>query len=135
MKKKMPIGVKLLIAFVIAVFLGSTLAGANIVIQYQKQINEERNAIEEAAGNNNEKEENAVVTKPASTSPATIRDVSTIVDNAMPFIVSIRSEVVQTGRDIFGRRTEQVSVGAGSGIIIGQSRKELRHPSRALLTT
>ncbi len=125
MKKKMPIGVRLLIAFVIAVFLGSTLAGANIVIQYQKQINEERNAIEEAAGNNNEKEENAVVTKPVSTSPATIRDVSTIVDNAMPFIVSIRSEVVQTGRDIFGRRTEQVSVGAGSGIIIGQSRKEL----------
>ena len=125
MKKKMPIGVRLLIAFVIAVFLGSTLAGANIVIQYQKQINEERNAIEEAAGNNNQKEENAVVTKPVSTSPATIRDVSTIVDNAMPFIVSIRSEVVQTGRDIFGRRTEQVSVGAGSGIIIGQSRKEL----------
>ncbi len=124
MKKKMPIGGKLLIAFVIAVFLGITLAGANIVIQYQKQINEERNAVE-TAENKNEKAENAVVTKPVSTAPATIHDVSTVVDNAMPFIVSIRSEVIQTGRDIFGRRTEQVSVGAGSGIIIGQSSKEL----------
>lgn len=125
MKNKMPIGGRLLIAFVIAVFLGITLAGANIVIQYQKQIKEERNTIEEAAGSKNENAENVETVKPVSTSPATIHDVSTVVDNAMPFIVSIRSEVVQTGRDIFGRRTEQVSVGAGSGIIIGQSRKEL----------
>ncbi len=124
MKKKKSIGFKLLIAFLAAVILGGGLGGVNIAVQYWKQVQEERSAEAEFA-EKVENEEEIVPTKPASTTPATIRDVSTIVDNAMPFIVSIRSEIVQTGKDIFGRRTEQVSVGAGSGIIIGQSSKEL----------
>lgn len=123
MKKKKSIGLKVLIACIIALVLGGGLGAVNIAIEYWNEVREEQNI---ASVDGTEKtEENAIPTKPVLTTPATIHDVSTVVDNAMPFIVSIRSEVVQTSQDIFGRRSEQIGVGAGSGIIIGQSRKEL----------
>ena len=123
MKKKKSIGLKVLIACIIALVLGGGLGAVNIAIEYWNEVREEQNiaSVEGTEGT----EENTIPTKPASATPATIQDVSTVVDNAMPFIVSIRSEVVQTSQDIFGRRSEQIGVGAGSGIIIGQSSKEL----------
>ena len=123
MKKKKSIGLKVLIACIIALVLGGGLGAVNIAIEYWNEVREEQNiaSVEGTEGT----EENTIPTKPVSAMPATIQDVSTVVDNAMPFIVSIRSEVVQTSQDIFGRRSEQIGVGAGSGIIIGQSSKEL----------
>lgn len=123
MKKKKSVGFKILIAFVIAIVLGGGLGAVNIAVEYWDEAKEERSI---ASAEGTEKtEENAIPTKPLLTEPATIHDVSTVVDNAMPFIVSIRSEIVQKAQDFFGRHSEQVEVGAGSGIIIGQSNKEL----------
>lgn len=124
MKKKMPVVVRLLIVFAAAVVLGGGLGTVNVAIRYRKSMQKE-NKSEIIAENNNDDAEQELVAEPIVLTPATAGDISTIVECAMPFIVSIRSEVVNIGHDIFGRRTEQVSVGAGSGIIIGQSSKEL----------
>lgn len=125
-KKKMPIGIRLLIMVLIAVVLGGGLGAVNIGIQYKKTVKEEsKDNVPE--NSDTDKEENSAEEdlEPVHAKPATIRDVSTVVENAMPFIVSIRSEVVETSYDIFGRSSERVAVGAGSGIIIGQNNKEL----------
>ena len=126
MKKKMPIGIRLLIMVLIAVVLGGGLGAVNIGIQYKKTVKEEsKDNVPE--NSDTDKEENSAEEdlEPVQAKPATIRDISTVVENAMPFIVSIRSEVVETSYDIFGRSSERVAVGAGSGIIIGQNNKEL----------
>ena len=125
-KKKMPIGIRLLIMVLIAVVLGGGLGAVNIGIQYKKTVKEEsKDNVPE--NSDTDKEENSAEEdlEPVQAKPATIRDVSTVVENAMPFIVSIRSEMVETSYDIFGRSSERVAVGAGSGIIIGQNNKEL----------
>jgi len=122
----MPIGVKLLIMVLVAVVLGGGLGAVNIGIQYKKSVKEEADdKASETADNENENKDMKENPEPVQVQPATIRDVSTVVENAMPFIVSIRSEVVQTTQDIFGRRNERIAVGAGSGIIIGQNNREL----------
>lgn len=126
MKKKMPIGIRLLIMVLVAVALGAGLGAVNIGIQYKKTVKEEPK--DKTPDNVDTDEEDKLAEEelePVQARPATIRDVSTVVENAMPFIVSIRSEVVQTTQDIFGRRNERVAVGAGSGIIIGQNNREL----------
>lgn len=126
MKKKMPIGIRLLIMVLVAVVLGAGLGAVNIGIQYKKTVKEEPK--DKKPDNVDTDEEDKLAEEelePVQARPATIRDVSTVVENAMPFIVSIRSEVVQTTQDIFGRRNERVAVGAGSGIIIGQNNREL----------
>lgn len=126
MKKKMPIGIRLLIMVLVAVVLGAGLGAVNIGIQYKKTVKEEPK--DKTPDNVDTDEEDKLAEEelePVQARPATIRDVSTVVENAMPFIVSIRSEVVQTTQDIFGRRNERVAVGAGSGIIIGQNNREL----------
>jgi len=122
----MPIGIRILIIVLVAVVLGGGLGAVNIGIECKKAVKEEpKDKLSESDDpdkNENSKEE---FLEPIQAKPATIRDVSTVVEKAMPFIVSIRSEVVQTTQDIFGRRNERVAVGAGSGIIIGQNNREL----------
>lgn len=122
----MPIGIRILIIVLVAVVLGGGLGAVNIGIEYKKSVKEEpKDKLSESDDpdkNENNKEE---FLEPVQAKPATIRDVSTVVENAMPFIVSIRSEVVQTTQDIYGRRNERIAVGAGSGIIIGQNNREL----------
>jgi len=126
MKKKMPIGIRLLIMVLIAVVLGGGLGAVNIGIQYKKTVKEEpKDKVQESVDTDKEDSSADEELEQAQAKPATIRDISTVVENAMPFIVSIRSEVVQTSHDIFGRRSERVAVGAGSGIIIGQNNREL----------
>ncbi len=121
MKKKMPIGIRLLIMVLVAVVLGAGLGAVNIGIQYKKTVKEEpKDKVSEKVDTDEEDKRAEENLEPVQAKPATIHDVSTVVENAMPFIVSIRSEVVQTTQDIFGRRNERVVVGAGSGIIIGQ---------------
>ena len=52
-------------------------------------------------------------------------DISTIVENAMPSIVSITNMSVQKVQSFFGSYQEVPSESAGSGIIIGQNDSEL----------
>lgn len=60
-----------------------------------------------------------------STSGADRTDVSSVVENTMPAIVSIESTQVVKQQDIFGRVYNQQETGSGSGIIIGQNDKEV----------
>ena len=126
MKKKMPFILKFLIVLLVAVVVGGGLGTVNIAIKHYKSKAEENiwqapsvTRAPEVSESNQEQEE------PVTTKPVTAGDVSTIVENAMPFIVSIRSEIMQISHDIFGRAIEHIEVGAGSGIIIGQNKKEL----------
>lgn len=54
----------------------------------------------------------------------TVTDVSDIVENVMPSIVSI-TNMGQIEADFFGRRYQQDTSSAGSGIIIGQTEEEI----------
>lgn len=126
MKKKMPIGIRLLILVLVAVVLGAGLGTVYVGIQYKKSIKEElKDKIADTDDTDGEENRIEAEKETVLVKPATIRDVSNVVENAMPFIVSIRSEVVQTSQDIFGRRSERVAVGAGSGIIMGQNNRDL----------
>lgn len=59
------------------------------------------------------------------TGMVTTSDVSDIVTNVMPAIVSIDSTAVYTQMDFFGRKYEKQTQGSGSGIIIGQNNGEI----------
>lgn len=52
-------------------------------------------------------------------------DVSDVVSNTMPSIVSIKSSVTQTYQDWFGQTYDKDSEGSGSGIIVGKNNTEL----------
>jgi len=124
MKKKMPFGIKLIIGFLIAVVLGGGLGSAHVAVKHWNRMSEEKDKTPLIA-EKTEEPEKATVNTPSEILPATAGDVSTVVENAMPFIVSVRSEIIQVTHDIFGRRSEISGIGAGSGIIIGQNKKEL----------
>lgn len=127
MKKKMPFGMKLIILFLIAAVLGGGLGAAYIAVKHQKKAAQEQSENVPMVSEKTEgtKTEEPVQDGKEAGQPATVSDVSTVVENAMPFIVSIRSEVVQMVPDVFGRMTEYRGEGAGSGIIIGQNATEL----------
>lgn len=55
----------------------------------------------------------------------TMADLSGVVKNVQPAIVAINCSAVQTQYDFFGRGYQQEISGSGSGIIIGQSDKEI----------
>ena len=65
---------------------------------------------------------NASLTK---TSSVVTSDVSSVVENVMPSIVSITNLSVQEVQNYFGGTSKQESESAGSGIIIGQNDSEL----------
>ena len=65
---------------------------------------------------------NASLTK---TSSVVTSDVSSVVENVMPSIVSITNMSVQEVQNYFGGTSKQESESAGSGIIIGQNDSEL----------
>lgn len=79
----------------------------------------------------NNKKENVENTKTVSnaqltTSKSTVTsDVSEIVDNTIPSIVSITNMSIQQVQNFFGGISEQQSESVGSGIIISQNDKEL----------
>lgn len=64
----------------------------------------------------------AVVT---SNTSVTTTDLSGVVENTMPAIVAINSTTTMPQYDFFGRKYENEVSGSGSGIIIGQSDKEI----------
>lgn len=126
MKKKMPFVLKLMMVLLIAVVFGGGLGTVSIAIKhYRRKAAENMWQAPSVTPTPEVSDLNQEPEVPIATKPVTAGDVSTIVENAMPFIVSIRSEVVQISYDIFGRPIENSGVGAGSGIIIGQNTKEL----------
>ncbi len=62
---------------------------------------------------------------PAEEVAVSATDVSSIVENAMPAIVTINSTILTTTTDMFGRDYQSEETGSGSGIIIGQNSTEL----------
>lgn len=68
---------------------------------------------------------NTISSTPVIEGAVSDSDVSAIVENAMPSIVSISSTVSQPYRDFFGNTYDNEVSGSGSGIIIGKNDKEL----------
>lgn len=52
-------------------------------------------------------------------------DISDMVEEVMPAMVSIVNNYVTTGRDFWGQKYSQPGVGSGSGIIVGETADEL----------
>ncbi len=69
--------------------------------------------------------QNGTVVQTNSNATVVATDVSDVVANVMPAIVSINSTTTMTEYDFFGRKFENEVSGSGSGIIIGQSDDEL----------
>lgn len=72
-----------------------------------------------------------MVKNPSKEEPATYHvtyvqdDISDMVEDVMPAMVSIVNNTVITGRDWFGQSYTQVTPGSGSGIIVGETEDEL----------
>ncbi len=72
------------------------------------------------------KEDKKVVTTTTSANTSTtVTDVTKVVQNAMPSVVSITSKSTQVQQSFWGQNFEYESEGSGSGIIVGQSDTEL----------
>lgn len=72
------------------------------------------------------KEEKKIVTTTTSAeTTTTVTDVTKVVKNAMPSVVSITSKSTQVEQSFWGQNFEYESEGSGSGIIVGQSDTEL----------
>ena len=52
-------------------------------------------------------------------------DVTEVVENTMPSIVSITNQMIISGTDFWGQNMQQEQEAAGSGIIIGENDNEL----------
>lgn len=59
------------------------------------------------------------------TSSAVVTDVTEVVENTMPSIVSITNQMIISGTDFWGQNMQQEQEAAGSGIIIGENDNEL----------
>ncbi len=102
-----------------AILLGSMAGGAFVGVSYVgMQAIDTGSPVAEA----NKIETTAVLTNSATTITS---DVSEIVTNTMPSIVSISSMTVQEVMDFFGRTELYEVPGAGSGIIIAEDEEEL----------
>lgn len=126
-------GIQRLVAFVMAgvlfgVVAGATFQGTNYIARiYFPQI------IETVTGNNYDDitenvqidKENEIVTTPVTAGISSDNDVSHVVENVMPSIVSITSTVTQSYQDFFGNEYDEDAQGSGSGIIVGKNKSEL----------
>ena len=66
-----------------------------------------------------------VATTTSANTTATVTDVSTVVQNVMPSMVSITSKATEVTQSFFGQAYQYETEGSGSGIIVGQSDTEL----------
>lgn len=97
-----------------AVFLASTLLGSRI-------LGLNRSSDSSAASSDNVSNGTSL----SRSSSVVTSDVSDVVDEVMPSIVSITSMSVEEVQNFFGGTYEQQSSGAGTGIIIGENDSEL----------
>lgn len=122
-KKKHGFGVTLgktaAVALVFGLVSGTVFYGTGYALDYAngKIVNTEDNTVTQTT--NSSKNSGSLSATNVSTA-TTINDVSDIVENVMPSIVSI-TNVGQQTVNFFGQRVTQDTEGAGSGIIIAQT--------------
>ena len=120
-KKKMPKAVAVTgLALLFGLVSSATIMSANIVGNKILGWNESSGG--SITASSNQVKNNASLTQ---TSSVVTSDVSDIVENVMPSIVSITNMSVQQVQDFFGGVYEQNSESAGTGIIISQNDSEL----------
>ena len=61
----------------------------------------------------------------SGTTTTVVTDVTQVVDNVMPSVVSVTNSFMQEQQDFFGQTMESEQQASGSGIIVGESDKEL----------
>lgn len=76
-------------------------------------------------GNMQIEKENEIGTTTITAGVTGYNDISEVVENVMPSIVSITSTVSQSYSDFFGNQYNEDAHGSGSGIIVGKSEEEL----------
>lgn len=70
-------------------------------------------------------EKKVVATTTSANTSTTVTDVTTVVQNVMPSVVSITSKATEVTQNFFGQAYQYETEGSGSGIIVGQSDTEL----------
>lgn len=70
-------------------------------------------------------EKKVVTTTTSANTSTTVTDVTNVVKNVMPSVVSITSKATEVKRNFFGQAYQYETEGSGSGIIVGQSDTEL----------
>lgn len=70
-------------------------------------------------------EKKIVTTTTSANTTATVTDITNVVKNVMPSVVSITSKATETTQNFFGQAYQYETEGSGSGIIVGQSDTEL----------
>lgn len=60
-----------------------------------------------------------------NTATTVVTDVTSVVENVMPSVVSVSTKYVESGYDFFGQQISQEAESAGSGIIVGKNETEL----------
>ena len=123
---------KVLVMLLCSVLIGSGGAAAYLGVLYTGK---KALGIEDGATNNTEVEENIEIPQAGVIAPApgddgtglgiVSYDVTTVVENVMPAMVSIINNYTQTYSSFFGQSYTQQGASSGSGIIIGQNETEL----------
>lgn len=118
-KKKMPKAVAVTgFALLFGVVSSATFLTSNIIGNKVLRLNEPANSSSENTASVNS-------TALTTTSNVVTSDVSGVVEQVMPSIVSITNMSVQQVQDFFGGVSQQESESAGTGIIISQNDSEL----------
>lgn len=120
-KKGKRVTIKLLAGALVA----GMLAGAGFEgVHYAVNTLQQTEATQKPEQNNTEQKDTGMVASSTS-SVNTQGDVSELVENVMPAIVSIDTTITQTINSMWGGAYSNESTGSGSGIIIGENDTEL----------
>lgn len=117
------VGIVVAASLAVGLIGGVGFAGAN----YLKNYTMNNNGASAIADNSQSSTDAVTISTaaPVSSSSAVSGDVSAVVEEVMPCIVSISSKVIETTSDLFGQQYSQESEGSGSGIIVSQDSKYL----------
>ncbi len=127
-KKKKQFGKRLLVIALVGLLTGAAAGGGYCGIQYYKSEHNrtgEQNAGQSNEDNSADNSAHAIPTAQLTATPVSSKDVSAVVNNVMPAIVSITSTSMVTQTDFFGRVNKYEATSSGSGIIVGQNDNEL----------
>lgn len=133
MKSKHTIIKTIAYALVVGICLGASYGGIQAIQNVRdrdhssmlsKKPQSEDDELSGTYSQNTESEE-GTLTASATPVPTSSKDVSGVVDNVMPALVSIQGRFTQVYYDFFGRGYEKEVSGSGSGIIMAQNGEEL----------
>ncbi len=107
------------IALVFGLVSGTVFYGTGAIFDYATGKDSKQNTANHSDGYNSAGGNK--VTTTSTNTKAVVSDVSDVVENAMPAIVSITNLSVQQYQTIWGQTINRESTGAGSGIIVAQT--------------